>query len=115
MAFKVSTFFKGLIVLLSLTTYNLILPIIDDGKTIGKTDHLPDPAGDPAVLIPELLDRLAALGDLAKKISHALGGNGLRAGPLQKASPGRPASADVLEPAAHDILNRVLAEKGERR
>ena len=34
---------------------------------------------DPAKLIPELLDRLAALGDLAKQVSHALGGNGHRA------------------------------------
>ncbi|MBA7619871.1 hypothetical protein ES703_27213 [subsurface metagenome] len=34
--------------------------------------------GDPADLIPELLDRLAALGDLAKQISQALGHNGDR-------------------------------------
>ena len=35
--------------------------------------------GDPAKLIPELLDKLAALGDLAKQISRGLGGNGHRA------------------------------------
>ena len=34
---------------------------------------------DPAKLIPELLDRMAAMGDLAKEISRALGGNGHRA------------------------------------
>ena len=33
---------------------------------------------DPTRLILELLDRLAELGDLAKQISHALGGNGHR-------------------------------------
>lgn len=34
--------------------------------------------GDPAQLLPELLDRLAALGDLAKQIGQALGHNGDR-------------------------------------
>jgi len=33
---------------------------------------------DPTRLIPELLDRLAELGDLAKQVSRALGGNGHR-------------------------------------
>ncbi|MBA7526432.1 hypothetical protein ES705_18594 [subsurface metagenome] len=37
---------------------------------------------DPAQLLPELLDQLAALGDKAREISHALGGNGHRAGEL---------------------------------
>ncbi|GAH53388.1 unnamed protein product, partial [marine sediment metagenome] len=37
------------------------------------------PEDDPARLIPELLDRLAALGDLAKQVSYALGNNGHRA------------------------------------
>lgn len=36
-------------------------------------------AGDAAALIPELLDRLVALGELAKQISASLGGNGHRA------------------------------------
>ncbi|MFC1915828.1 hypothetical protein ACFLW4_03955 [Chloroflexota bacterium] len=31
---------------------------------------------DPVQLLPELLDRLAALGDMARKVSNALGGNG---------------------------------------
>ena len=35
---------------------------------------------DPARMIPELLDRLASLGDFAKEVSRALGGNGHRAG-----------------------------------
>lgn len=52
-----------------------------------KTDHrLPLDSeictGDPTALIPELLDRLAALGDLAKQVSRALGGNGHRVGEL---------------------------------
>ena len=38
---------------------------------------------DPATLLPELLDRLAALGDLAKQVSLALGNNGHRAGEVQ--------------------------------
>ena len=33
---------------------------------------------DPAALIPELLDKLIALGQLAQQLSHALGGNGHR-------------------------------------
>ncbi len=32
--------------------------------------------GQVAELIPQLLDRLVVLGDLARQISHALGGNG---------------------------------------
>ncbi|MBA7681272.1 hypothetical protein ES703_89610 [subsurface metagenome] len=39
-------------------------------------------SGDPADLIPELLDKLAALGDLAKQVSLALGNNGHRASAL---------------------------------
>ena len=35
-------------------------------------------AADPARLLPELLDRLIALGELAQRLSHALGGNGHR-------------------------------------
>ena len=35
--------------------------------------------GDPAELIPELLDRLAELGDLAKQVNRALGSNGHKA------------------------------------
>jgi len=34
---------------------------------------------DPAQLLPQLLDQLATLGDLARQITHALGGNGHRA------------------------------------
>jgi len=34
---------------------------------------------DPSGLIPQLLDRLIELGDLAREINHALGGNGHRA------------------------------------
>ena len=33
---------------------------------------------NPAQLLPELLDRLAALGEMAKQVSNALGGNGHR-------------------------------------
>jgi len=33
---------------------------------------------DPVQLLPELLDRLVALGDMARQVSHALGGNGHR-------------------------------------
>ena len=33
---------------------------------------------DPAELLPELLDRLIALGQMAQQLSHALGGNGHR-------------------------------------
>ena len=33
---------------------------------------------DPAQLLPQLLDQLIALGDMARQISHALGGNGHR-------------------------------------
>ena len=39
-------------------------------------EHLED---DPAKLIPELLDQLIALGDKAKQVFRALGGNGHRA------------------------------------
>lgn len=39
--------------------------------------------GDPAQLIPELLDRLVALGDLAKQISRSLGSNGHKAAKLE--------------------------------
>ena len=35
-------------------------------------------AADAAALIPELLDRLVVLGELAKQISQALGSNGHR-------------------------------------
>jgi len=31
---------------------------------------------DPAQLLPQLLDRLMELGDMARQISEALGGNG---------------------------------------
>ena len=33
---------------------------------------------DPATILPELLDRLIALGETARQISHALGNNGHR-------------------------------------
>ncbi len=33
---------------------------------------------DPAQLLPQLLDRLIELGDMAKELSQALGGNGYR-------------------------------------
>ena len=33
---------------------------------------------DPATILPELLDRLIALGEMARQISHALGNNGHR-------------------------------------
>jgi len=39
--------------------------------------------GDVEKLLPQLLDQLAALGDLAKQISFALGNNGHRAGEVQ--------------------------------
>ena len=35
-------------------------------------------SGDVAEAIPQLLDQLTALGDLARQISQALGGNGHR-------------------------------------
>ena len=35
--------------------------------------------GDPAKLLPQVLDQLVVLGDLARQISHSLGGNGQRA------------------------------------
>ncbi len=47
-----------------------------------KTSYLLD--DDPAKLIPVLLDRLVLLGDLAKQISRALGGNGHRADEIQR-------------------------------
>ena len=34
--------------------------------------------GDPTKLIPVLLDQLVALGEMARQLSHALGGNGYR-------------------------------------
>jgi len=34
---------------------------------------------DPAQLLPQLLDQLAALGEVAQQISRSLGGNGHRA------------------------------------
>ena len=34
---------------------------------------------DPAKLLPQLLDQLMALGEMAKQLSQALGGNGHRA------------------------------------
>lgn len=34
---------------------------------------------DPAELLPQLLDQLIALGQMAQQLSHALGGNGHRA------------------------------------
>ena len=34
------------------------------------------PEDDAAKLIPKLLDDLQALGDLARRISHSVGGNG---------------------------------------
>jgi hypothetical protein len=40
--------------------------------------------GQVAELLPELLDRLIALGDMARQISHALSGNGHRAELAQK-------------------------------
>ncbi len=36
------------------------------------------PSDDPTKLLPELLDRLVALGDIARQISQALGRNGHR-------------------------------------
>jgi len=33
---------------------------------------------DPAQLLPQLLDRLIELGDMARQLSQALGGNGHR-------------------------------------
>ena len=36
-------------------------------------------ASDPTHLLPQLLDHLAVLGDLARQISQGLGGNGHRA------------------------------------
>ena len=36
------------------------------------------PETDPSQLFPMLLDKLIDLGDLARQISHALGGNGHR-------------------------------------
>jgi len=36
------------------------------------------PETDPTRLLPVLLDKLIDLGDLARQISHALGGNGHR-------------------------------------
>ncbi|GAH60086.1 unnamed protein product, partial [marine sediment metagenome] len=42
---------------------------------------------DPAQLLPQLLDHLQALGELAKQISHAMGGNGHRAGELSSQVP----------------------------
>jgi len=38
----------------------------------------PPPVIDLDRLLPELLDRLIALGEMASQISHALGGNGHR-------------------------------------
>ena len=35
---------------------------------------------DPAELLPQLLDELIALGDIARRLNHALGGNGHRPG-----------------------------------
>ena len=39
---------------------------------------------DPAQLLPELLEKLVALGDLAKQVSRALGGNGHRASEVER-------------------------------
>ncbi|MBA7615865.1 Tyrosine recombinase XerC [subsurface metagenome] len=52
------------------------LPKTEYFRQLESNDYLVD---DPARLIPELLDRLAALGDLAKRTSRALGNNGHRA------------------------------------
>ena len=41
---------------------------------LASNSEIPD--GQVADLIPQLLDRLVVLGDLAHQISHALGGNG---------------------------------------
>ena len=41
-----------------------------------STDNLP--SNDPSELLPELLDRLIALGDMAQQLSQALGRNGKR-------------------------------------
>jgi len=61
------------------------------GQKLDKTEYFVQfepkgayPEDAPARLIPELLDRLAALGDLAKQVNLALGGNGYRAGEIQK-------------------------------
>ncbi len=35
-------------------------------------------ADDPAQLIPQLLDRMIELGDMARELSHQLGSNGHR-------------------------------------
>ena len=40
--------------------------------------------GDPAKLLPQVLDQLVVLGDLARQISHSLGGNGHRAGAMKE-------------------------------
>ena len=50
----------------------LLFPSIE-AKTGGLADYQTD---DPAVLIPKLLDDLQALGELARRISHSVGGNG---------------------------------------
>ncbi len=42
------------------------------------------PETDPAQLLPVLLDKMIDLGDWARQISHALGGNGHRPGKLQE-------------------------------
>ena len=39
---------------------------------------------DPSQLLPELLDRLVALGDMARQLSQALGRNGHRPEVVQK-------------------------------
>ena len=42
------------------------------------------PSDDPAKLLPELLDRLIAIGDEARQLSQALGRNGHRPEEIQK-------------------------------
>ena len=42
------------------------------------------PSDDPTKLLPELLDRLIAIGEMARQLSHALGRNGHRPEAVQE-------------------------------
>ena len=53
----------------------VVLPII---LYFGQFEPSQPFEGDPAQLLPALLDHIQALGELAKQISHAMGGNGHR-------------------------------------
>jgi hypothetical protein len=48
------------------------------GNPLVNAPHIVGDGHDPAALIPELLDRLVSLGQLAQQISLSLGGNGHR-------------------------------------